>query len=163
MTSPDTAKKRLAALFRVVTDEADANPSFAAKLGVALGSPVEPDHARNDGAGSAEVRRSNRRAKSILEPFRLLAVSEAHLRAELQKLNIEQLKDIVAEYGMDTSRLALKWKSCDRLVDFIVTTVAQRQRKGDVFREGGGRSQVGTPNEEAPADKPDASAPPPSE
>jgi hypothetical protein len=71
----------------------------------------------------------------VVDPFKLLSSGEQHLRSELAKLELEQLKDIVAEYGMDTSRLALKWKSHERLVDFVVNTVVARNRKGDVFRD----------------------------
>jgi len=49
-------------------------------------------------------------------------------------LNIEQLKDMVAEHGMDQAKLAMKWRTSDRLVDLIASTVAARARKGDAFR-----------------------------
>ena len=130
---------RLAAIFDVVLREAENNHAFSVELERVLGAgapglsqtaPSDPDR-RFD----STRRRSNRRAKAVLDPFSLLAVGEPHLRSELAKLNLDQLRDIVAEYGMDTSRLALKWKAPDRLVDFIVSTVIARNRKGDVFRE----------------------------
>jgi len=49
-------------------------------------------------------------------------------------LSVEQLKDIVSEHALDSSRLALKWKSADRLVELIVATVRSRIEKGDAFR-----------------------------
>jgi len=49
-------------------------------------------------------------------------------------LNIEELKDIVAEQGMDRSKLARKWKNKERLINLIVTAVESRMRKGDAFR-----------------------------
>lgn len=67
------------------------------------------------------------------------------LRARLGSLGIEELKDIVAEHGMDRSKLAMKWKAPDRLVDLIVDTVQQRAHKGEAFTvcatrvSGGGR------------------------
>jgi hypothetical protein len=36
---------------------------------------------------------------------------------------------------MDRSKLAMKWKTKDRLVELIVSTVASRARKGDAFRD----------------------------
>ena len=43
---------------------------------------------------------------------------------------------------MDGAKLAMKWKSADRLVELIVASVASRSRKGDVFRgEGSPRPQ----------------------
>ena len=129
-------------MFDAVLREARKNPEFAATLERAFGGEMLNKTATRKAltAGSpskATPRRSNRRAKAAVDPFGLLSVGEAHLRAQLANLDIEQLKDVVAEYGMDTSRLALKWKSRERLTDFIVMTVVARTRKGDVFREGG--------------------------
>jgi hypothetical protein len=130
---------RLTAIFDAVLREAENNHAFSAELERALGvgahdltqtAPCDPERPF-DGTR----KRSNRRAKAVLDPFSLLSVGESHLRSELAKLNLDQLRDIVAEYGMDTSRLALKWKSTERLVDFLVSTVVARNRKGDVFRE----------------------------
>ena len=50
------------------------------------------------------------------------------------ELDTEQLKDIVAEHGMDTAKLAMKWKSSERLIEFIVSTVEARADKGRAFR-----------------------------
>jgi hypothetical protein len=130
---------RLAAIFDAVLHEAENNRAFSKKLERALGagaqdlSHIAPTSLKRRFDGTH--RRSNRRAKAVLDPFSLLSVGEPHLRSELAKLNLDQLRDIVAEHGMDTSKLALKWKSPDRLVDFIVSTVVARNRKGDVFRE----------------------------
>jgi hypothetical protein len=70
----------------------------------------------------------------VLDPFDAAAEGEQALRQALAGLDVEQLKDIVAEQGMDPANLALKWKRNDRLVDLIVTTVNQRSRKGEAFR-----------------------------
>jgi hypothetical protein len=136
----DKTFHRLTALVDAVLEEARTNQDFAAKLARALGGELPADTTKErtpaaERASESSPRRSNRRAKAVVDPFALLAVGEPHLRFELTKLNLEQLKDVVAEYGMDTSRLALKWKSPERLIDFIVTTVAARNRKGDVFRD----------------------------
>jgi hypothetical protein len=86
--------------------------------------------------GLSEQRRArNRRDSAVLDPYSLFPVGEEHLRAALSELNAEQLKDIISEYAMDSSRLALKWKVASRLIDFIVTTVRTRQEKGDAFRD----------------------------
>lgn len=132
-------------MFDAVLDEARNNLAFAAKLERALVGETPDGGAIEKSPGvkpssDAPARRLNRRSKAVVDPFGLLSVGEEHLRAELAKLNLEQLKDIVAEYGMDTARLALKWKSRERLVDFIVTTVAARNRKGDVFRDSSGNT-----------------------
>lgn len=78
--------------------------------------------------------RGGRRARGIIDPFTLIAAGEQILRERLSALSVEQLKDIVSEHALDSARLALKWKTPDRLIDLIVTTVRSRLAKGDPFR-----------------------------
>jgi hypothetical protein len=59
---------------------------------------------------------------------------EATLRERLTELDLEQLRDIIAEHGMDTDRLAMKWRDRSRVVDRIVERVVDRAAKGDAFR-----------------------------
>ena len=40
---------------------------------------------------------------------------------------------MIAEHGMDRDKLAMKWKTPDRLIERIVDTVRSRSAKGDVF------------------------------
>ena len=54
---------------------------------------------------------------------------------ELRKVII---KDIIAEYGMDQSKLAMKWKDKDRLIKHIIETSERRVTKGNAFRDNGG-------------------------
>jgi hypothetical protein len=123
-----SAERRLRALLAVVIDEARAKPDFAARLEAALGGPEVPP-------GQPRKRR-NRRDRAVLDPYALYRDGEPVLRSRLDELSVEQLKDIVAEHGMDGAKLALKWKSADRLIELIVVSVASRSRKGDVFRGG---------------------------
>ncbi|ODS53750.1 MAG: hypothetical protein ABS36_12290 [Acidobacteria bacterium SCN 69-37] len=84
--------------------------------------------------GGAKPARRNRRAAGVVNPFDQFAHGEDVLRSSLAPLSVEQLKDIVAEHAMDSSKLALKWRSPERLVDLIVTTVRSRIQKGDAFK-----------------------------
>jgi len=95
---------------------------------------------------AAELRRSlgaakrktshppNRRAAPVLDPFELYRENPSQLRPALQGLEVEQLKDIVSHHAMDPRRLALKWKTPDRLVGLICEVVEQRSAKGHAFR-----------------------------
>jgi hypothetical protein len=56
------------------------------------------------------------------------------LRSELSSLDIEQLKDVVAQYGMDPGKLVMKWKDAARIIDRIVELSLTRSTKGDAFR-----------------------------
>lgn len=132
-------------LFDAVVAEAEQNPAFAARLEQALSSlsPVpaaagaSPSTSRPPTpvpSAASPKKRAGRRAAGVLDPFAVDQEGEGVLRARLSGLSVEELKDIVAEHGMDPSKLAMKWKKPERLVDLIATTVSSRLHKGDAFR-----------------------------
>lgn len=49
-------------------------------------------------------------------------------------LSLDQLRDIIAEHGMDNDRLAMKWKDPARVIDRILERVSSRSEKGSAFR-----------------------------
>lgn len=128
----------LSALFAEIIKEAKENPGFAERLERAL--DVTPKPPKQPG-------QSHRRTPAILEPFEEFGKGEGVLRERLAGLNIEQLRDIVAQYGMDRSKLAMKWKDTARLIEWIVTTVVARSKKGDAFRAPP-HGEVGRPTSE---------------
>lgn len=113
-------------LFQRVVDEAEANPQFAAALKAEFG-------ARRKRGKTGGI--SGRRARGVIDPFAFRQDGEQALRDRLNELTVEQLKDIVAEHGMDPGKLAMTWKTPERLVDLIVETVERRRTKGAAFRE----------------------------
>jgi hypothetical protein len=115
-------KKTLDDLVRVVTDEAGRNPEFASRLEEALGIKAKP-------AKQPAARAANRRAPAVLDPIELAREGEVALRARLSDLSLEQLKDIVADYGMDAGKLVLKWKTPDRVIEKIVEVSLARGKK----------------------------------
>lgn len=130
----------LEAAFAVILEEARSNDAFRTRLEVALeGGDPRPSRRRGrlgspDTAASAPPKRRNRRDKAILDPFAVCASGgEPGLRAALAALDVEKLKDVIAEFDMDRDRLASKWRSPDRLIERIVETVMARNRKGDAF------------------------------
>jgi hypothetical protein len=137
MTSID----RLEAAFGVVLDEARKNAAFRERLEGALsGTFAEPGGAT----------RRHRREPASIDPFKIFdSDGETGLRDVLGKLDLEQLKNVISGYDMDRDRLALKWRSPERLIDRIVETVAARRRKGDAFlgEPAGGGSRVGKTTE----------------
>lgn len=79
-------------------------------------------------------RRTGRRDAPVLDPFEIYREDPDTLAGQLAALDLEQLRDVVAHYGMDPRRLVMKWKTADRVVAHIVETVQTRSRKGDAFR-----------------------------
>jgi hypothetical protein len=121
------------ALFAAILEEIERNPKFADAVNAALAgsTPLAREHPPR-----TNVRRSGaRRSQSVLDPFSTYEAGESELRERLAMLSVEELKDVVSQYGMDSSRLALKWKTSERLIDLIVARVKARVTKGDAFRE----------------------------
>lgn len=117
---------RLEALFKVLAEEVDRNPHFAERLAAALDCV--------EARGESERSKSGRRARAVLDPVAIYREGETILRERLLSLDLEQLRDIVAGYGMDPGKLVMKWKTRERVVDHIVETAAARARKGEAFR-----------------------------
>ncbi|MGW3683113.1 hypothetical protein [Streptomyces prasinus] len=133
----------LARVLGVVASEAARTTRFARALGKALTPPDTQTAPR-----PVERPRRSRRAPGVIDPFAALAESgETGLRSSLGKLDLEQLRDIVSEHGMDHDRLAMKWKDPQRVIDRIVERVESRTAKGAAFR--GRPEQSATPHGEA--------------
>jgi len=120
--------KALRRLFEEIIAEAERRPDFANRLAAAVADmPLPSPQTKNRG-------RRNKRPRGVVDPFEVFGRGEAALREALRPLSVDQLKDIVSEHAMDSSKLALKWKSVDRLVDLIASTVRARVEKGDAFK-----------------------------
>jgi len=121
-----TLRDALQNFAKVAADEAEKNPEFERQIRNALGLSEN----------NKQVRRGRRRTPAVLNPVELVTKSEQELREQLSTLTVEQLKDIVAGYGMDPSKLVMKWRRRDRITDHIVQTAVARSQKGDAFRYG---------------------------
>lgn len=117
----------LARLLTAIASEAERNPRLARALHAAVAVP--------EGSETDRPKRPHRRAPGVLDPFAVFGdAGEDGLRARLSELSLDQLRDIVAEHGMDNDRLAMKWKDPARVIDRIVERVASRLTKGSAFR-----------------------------
>ena len=137
-------RRKLLELARAVADEVERNPAFAQKVEAVLGL----EQGRRDGEGTKRARSRRRRTPAVFDPVAVLRVEGAPgLRSRLSGLNLEQLKDMVAQYGMDPGKLVMKWKTWDRVADRIVEMSASRAQKGDAFREDA-RTETGRDHED---------------
>lgn len=159
---------QLSRLVQAVADEAARSPRFARALAAAVAqdgqtdngstertntlSTQDPLEVRGDAEpgkehverSSARAARSGRRSPGPLDPFAVYAdTGESGLRQALATLDLEQLRDLVAEHGMDHDRLAMKWKSPDRVIGRIVERVEAVSSKGFAFRRGAEESPEG--------------------
>ncbi len=130
-----TLKKSLRAAVKVILEEADRNPEFSVRLEEALGigkkTPATMKKAASHAAGTPK--RGNRRTPAALDPVELARQGEDVVRSRLAELDIEQLKDIVADYGMDPGKLVMKWKMPEKIINRIVEISLGRAKKGDAF------------------------------
>ena len=122
-------KRSLEAFMSAITEEADRNPRFAQKLAVALDldKSVSPPQRQ-------AKKRGGRRNPAVFDPVTLCSEKNGELQKKLELLDIDQLRDIVAEYGMDTGKLVMKWKTKERVIDHIIKIASARANKGDAFR-----------------------------
>jgi hypothetical protein len=66
----------------------------------------------------------------VLDPYSVYEVGwEAMLRERLRALDLEQLKDVVAEHAMDATGQALDWTEPERVVELIVLGVIDRSER----------------------------------
>lgn len=127
-------KQTLRALGTVVLEEAERNPEFAQRMLRGLGASDDSLNS-NKAASAPSKTRSRTREAAVLDPVAVLAdQGEEALRAELARLPLDKLLDIVAEFAMDPSKLVMKWKNPERVIDHIIESAKRRSVKGDAFR-----------------------------
>ena len=80
-----------------------------------------------------QPKKPRRRKSGPLDPMAIHRDMPAELEQQLGELQVEELKDIIAEHGMDRWKLAMKWKSRERLIELITSTVKSQSQKGDTF------------------------------
>jgi hypothetical protein len=116
----------LNSLFKEISKEIQSNSNFRERI-------VQTIEKHISVADKKKVQ-SHRRKPGLFDPMLVYRAEPGTLKLRLEELSIDELKDIVAEHGMDRTKLAMKWKGKDRLIELIITTVHSRSQKGDVFR-----------------------------
>lgn len=123
-------EKQLMVIFNVVIDEMKSNKEFKMRIEDAL-SNKESEIPNNIVESKAKKRGRN---SAVLNPNIIALKGEIILRGELDKLEVVQLKDIISQYAMDSSKLTNRWRSKEKLMNYIVEVSFNRISKGDVFR-----------------------------
>lgn len=129
----DTSSK-LQSLMQAIVEEASRNEAFGRRLEEILNgnetvSPKSERPKKDKG-----TRAANRRDPAVLDPIAMCEEDEKALESRLNELTDKELKDIIADYGMDPSKLAMKWKDRTRVINLILETARRRANKGDAFR-----------------------------
>jgi hypothetical protein len=132
--------RQLDRLFAAIASEAANNPDFAAEVTAAFQdtSPPKSRQARatsNSPKSATGRARAGRRPPGPFDPHEVHAAEGgAALRSRLDGCTVDELKNIIAQHGMDHDRLAMKWKTPERLIERIVSTVESQAEKGNAFR-----------------------------
>jgi hypothetical protein len=126
--------KEIAALWskisKVIADEISTNAEFAQKINNVW-----------DGEDVADKpKRKNRCSPAKIDPFVFLEQGEDKLLEELGKLSVDELKDVISANGMDTAKLAMKWKDRDRLEKHILDATKRKSSRGEAFWKVQGQS-----------------------
>ena len=117
-----TLRRRFDAFVKVVAEQAERDPDFAARLEAALGGEFAPSRASR-----------RKRAPAAFDPVTAAYDGADALRARLAALSADQLKDMIAEHGLDPTGRANRWRKPERLVGLIVDRAIERAQKGRGF------------------------------
>ena len=127
-------RRKLLELAKVIADQAERDPEFARRVGEVLGMEERPSRNKATSATAPTGRPKHRRPPAALDPIAIAREGEDALGSRRNQLSLDQLRDIVADYGMDPGKLVMKWKSSERVIDRIVEISMSRAQKGDAFR-----------------------------
>jgi hypothetical protein len=109
---PKGLDSRLEQLFCLVLEQVRSDPEFAAKLETVLTPPRPP---------------APKRHRAEIDPFALYDQGwEAMLRQRLARLDVEQLRDVVHQYGLDPQERSSELKTHEQLSEWIVKVVLER-------------------------------------
>ena len=115
-------EKILKEILNVVIDEMKINKDFENRINIALGKESEPK------------KKKRVRQPALFNPNTIALKGEDVLKEELEKLDVSQLKDIIAQYAMDPAKSTSRWKKKEKFIDYILEIVDSRLKRGDVFK-----------------------------
>lgn len=119
------ARQKLMKLTELVLAEMESNPGFAEKIGALLGEP-SPEK-------KAAKKTSQKRSPSRIHPYEIAKKGARALEDALNGLDVEELKDTIQQYDMDTTGKAMRLRKKEALIDHILLVAERRGKKGDVF------------------------------
>lgn len=126
----------LSRLTAIVIEESAHNPDFAAKIQFVFASFSDcPATEKPSTEASDEKKRRNRRDPAVLNPFDMIPNDETKLVECLNGLTVEELKDIIAQFGLDPTNRSLQWRKKERLIQGILEATHRKVAKGNAFRD----------------------------
>lgn len=129
-------------LARLAADEMVRNTEFASAATALSSSRTAPQaQATSDtptpptGTTAPTRRPRTARTPAVLDPFQILrSDGQDGLVTRLGGLDLEQLRDIIHQYGMDPDRRAMKWKTISKVRERIVERALSTSSRDNAFR-----------------------------
>lgn len=129
-----TLKYSLSKLIDCILEQAGKDPEFASKLEGIFNLSEQSGKPASTSKKEPGAARSKRNP-AILDPIEVASKQGMEaLETALSSLDIEQLKDIIAQFGMNQDKLAMKWRKKEKCVERIMEKTLDRTTRGDAFR-----------------------------
>lgn len=128
-----TLERIVTRLYECVLEEIQTNPVFAKKVMDILfeDTPFVVEKSR-----TKKKPIKTQRKKALFNPVVYLLEHEMQskvLEGELEKLEITQLKDMIAEYDIDPNKEASRWRKKEKFITLILERSVKRSNYGKVF------------------------------
>jgi hypothetical protein len=125
--------KNIANTLRILADLMENNPIIAREVLKELGAqPAVPPAPVSSKVGGVTLEKS-----SLPDVFAIFMEKGAvSLQEELQLYEVQILKQIVSNSHLDTAGKVRRWRSKERIINFIIDAVDKRVSQGDAFRSG---------------------------
>ncbi len=108
---------------KVIQDEMTENEEFAKKIEKILIPEM---------SAAEKPKKKSKRNPAKIHPIRLWEEGEEKLRAELAKLDVEELKDVIVEYGWNERGL-MNIKKREKLEAVILERTKSTATRGNAF------------------------------
>ncbi|WP_141096037.1 hypothetical protein [Ureibacillus massiliensis] len=141
---------KLLELFKVILQEINVNKEFAKKIETVFTEkefgkyeqkkqttrkPKLETIASSTNTSTTGKKRARKRKPALFNPEIVLSEKgKEGLFESLNQLEIDQLKDIVSEYGMDPAKKVMRWRTKEKIVTHILEVTNNWVQKGEAFR-----------------------------
>lgn len=114
-------------LAKVISDEADRNPEFAAELAALF--PYK------EGGGAIQREPKEERVKPAIPDFhaKWATLGEEEFRYWARDLSVDLLRAIVKDEDLDPTRKTARWKDAEKLANFLADGMKARKERGSSF------------------------------
>ncbi|RUL52019.1 hypothetical protein [Lysinibacillus antri] len=118
---------KLMDLFQVILQETKSNQDFAEKVAIIFSD--------SESKSASKTTSPKKRNPAPFNPEIVLEEKgEEELLHALKALDVDGLKDIVSQFGMDPAKNVMRWRKKDKYIAHIFEVTQNRLKKGNVFR-----------------------------